>query len=735
MFSGLRKAFRRLSIRLTLWHALLFLVAALAGMGLTYVVLQKLLLAQERDVTHSRLILYAGEYERGGLDAVKARSALRKGREQRAFFTRVADAQNRTGEAIFDGALRAAIERELEYSDYVRVVQRDRIGDALSLLQRPLDSRVDRNLALDLSQRDGAIHAVIAVAIGKASTGYELTFDVVNPADRRPVTSLMDRAAGHADILGATRRLTLRVREVLREPPASVERSRDALKRAALPSLKAMHLGAQAMAMIETRRGNPVVAEWGRIEQIARAMTEEAPSYATGYGLLAWAMTLQGRRDEGLASTERALQLADTATPQERYLIVAARHQFKGWGPDGPPAIAERAELERAAAALEALFALQPTHYAFRSRLRDIYQALGRERDLAWMNLRVADARPLNAAVNYAVANEQLRAGNIDGARHYRARAESVLSQGGSATQPDLAASVRLFPAYVAWLQDDPQRMVRLLDQVATSVQELSGNERRQLLRRLWTMYAAAGRLRQAEQAIELAARYDPGDLVYTLNTDLARADLFVERGDLSGLRAFAAGRWNNPLPDTAAPFEARRLTFLIDAGLFDAAARDLNWFMRRTTQAATFAPGMLATQFQPFYKSSLGALEFAKGRSDSAVALLEEALPTIRKGPPIVLSAGGSQAQYAALKLALAQETLGNVSSAIAILEDAIEDRVALTIGNTPNRWLRTSAQLARLYRKNAQAEKARSVEAHMLKMLAAADSDHPLAVDLRRR
>src|SRR5678816_4660829 len=96
MFSGLRKQFRRLSIRLTLWHALLFLIAALAALGVTYVVLQKLLIAQERDVTQSRLNLYAGEYERGGLDAVKARSALRKGREQRAFFTRVADAKNRT---------------------------------------------------------------------------------------------------------------------------------------------------------------------------------------------------------------------------------------------------------------------------------------------------------------------------------------------------------------------------------------------------------------------------------------------------------------------------------------------------------------------------------------------------------------------------------------------------------------------------------------------------------------
>jgi ATP/maltotriose-dependent transcriptional regulator MalT len=246
--------------------------------------------------------------------------------------------------------------------------------------------------------------------------------------------------------------------------------------------------------------------------------------------------------------------------------------------------------------------------------------------------------------LNLEVANQLLRQGNVDGARRYGARAESAFVPGSAAADPDLAASVRLFPAYVAWLQDDPEEMVRLLDQAAASVQGLSWSERRQLLRRLWTMYAAAGRLGQAAQAIEAARAHDPGDFVYALNTDLAHAELFVERGNLSGLRAFAAARWKDPLPDAAPPFVARRLTFLIDARLLDAAERDLAWFKRRTAQASTFAPGMLTMQFQPFYASSAGALEFARGRPAAAGALLRQALPAIRKGPPVVLSAGGSQ-------------------------------------------------------------------------------------------
>jgi hypothetical protein len=200
-------------------------------------------------------------------------------------------------------------------------------------------------------------------------------------------------------------------------------------------------------------------------------------------------------------------------------------------------------------------------------------------------------------------------------------------------------------------------------------------------------------------------------------------------------LRAFTAARWRDPLPDAAPPFVARRLTFLIEAGLLDAAERDLEWFKRRTAQASAFAPGMVTTQFQPFHASSAGALEFARGRPDAAVMLLEQALPAVRKGPPVVLSAGGSQGQYAAATLAAALEAVGKVGEAVATLEQAVDDRVGVTLGNTPNRWMRTRAQLARLYRKSGHEDKARAVEAHLLKLLAAADGDHPLRLDLSRR
>ncbi len=96
MFSGLRKQLGRISLRLTLWPALLFLASALTVLSLSYAVIKQRLNAQERDLIEFRLHQYAGEYERGGLPAVRVLAALRKGREQKAFFVRLADAQNHT---------------------------------------------------------------------------------------------------------------------------------------------------------------------------------------------------------------------------------------------------------------------------------------------------------------------------------------------------------------------------------------------------------------------------------------------------------------------------------------------------------------------------------------------------------------------------------------------------------------------------------------------------------------
>src|SRR5262245_10731478 len=97
MFSErLRAAVRRLSVRLTLWHSLLFMGSALVLLVLTYALLKNRAKATEHYVVESRMNQYASEYRRYGIEGVKRLATLRRGRAQQAFFVRVADQQNKT---------------------------------------------------------------------------------------------------------------------------------------------------------------------------------------------------------------------------------------------------------------------------------------------------------------------------------------------------------------------------------------------------------------------------------------------------------------------------------------------------------------------------------------------------------------------------------------------------------------------------------------------------------------
>jgi hypothetical protein len=247
-------------------------------------------------------------------------------------------------------------------------------------------------------------------------------------------------------------------------------------------------------------------------------------------------------------------------------------------------------------------------------------------------------------------------------------------------------------------------------------------------------MFAAVGRLQEAAAVADAARPTDQKDVAGAMAVAIARAALYEAGGDLPGLREFASRRWHDPLPATERPFLARRAPFSIEAGLLNAAERDLEWFKRRTAQRAEWTPGAPARQFQPFYASNRAAIALKRGRAAEAVAILRQQMPVLRSGPQWLFGQGGWQTQYAALKLAEGLEVLGKPSEAIAALEDAVKDRVAMTIGNTPDRWLLANAQLARLYRKVGEEAKARALEAKLLQLLARADPGHPLAAALQR-
>jgi len=661
----------------------------------------------------------------------------------------VADFDNRTGEEVFDGTIGAAVKRELEYSDFLHVAQRARVGDALLLMNRSLDTALDRHTARDVSLRDGGVRALVAGVIAKTTNGYEIVLEVLDPASGASVATLTDRADGRDQVLAAVRRQTVKLRAALGEPASSIDRNRQELERAPIPRVKALHLYTRARTALEglSVSINPV-AQLMPIEGTLRGAVEDDPTFAAAAIFLAHANLLieisrrrlpgpvvaQGEhRADILRLSDRAFQLVHTATPLERLFIAG---HFLAMREGAPP---NRERVAQTVAAWEAVAALQPDDEVI-SPLQNAYFFLGRQRDAILMDLRVADARPRNAGLNFGVALQLLREGNFDSARRYVLRAESALSP---ASPPDLAAQIYMFQAHLVWLQDDARTTLKLVDEIASTAERLPEAQRREVHKRLWPLYAALGRLHQAERVIDGMHLGNSRDVATKLENEIIFASYLHEIGDAGRLREWVM-RWQEPLPDNLPPFLAARMTYSIETGHLDEAARDLTWFATTTRRAY----GLVGPEpISPVYA---GAIESARGRPRAAIALLRRALPLMRNHDATywftrlgnaAAGAGGLSniGQYAAPILAQALDDTGQVRDAIAILEEAGANRASVAIGsigasfaNPLNDWMHGRVLLARLYRKNRQFREAEAVEAHLRKLLAVADPDYPLLKEL---
>ncbi|MGH9531323.1 MAG: hypothetical protein ACRD2Q_02960, partial [Terriglobales bacterium] len=157
----------------------------------------------------------------------------------------IASFENRTSEPVFDGVLEYALERELSNSRFVNVVARERMHDALALMRKPLDTRVDGGVGREICLRDGGIRGLITGRVEKLDTTYVLSASLVNPTDGVTAASFSEEAAGQKEVVPALRRLSSRVRRTLGEELSVIRQSEQKLEKVTTPSARALRLYSQ----------------------------------------------------------------------------------------------------------------------------------------------------------------------------------------------------------------------------------------------------------------------------------------------------------------------------------------------------------------------------------------------------------------------------------------------------------------------------------------------------------
>jgi predicted Zn-dependent protease len=301
------------------------------------------------------------------------------------------DFTNTTGDSVFDGTLRKALEVDLEQSPYLNVFSEARAQQTLKLMGRPPDTRITSEVGREICQRNG-VKAMLTGSIASLGAQYLVTLEVVNAATGDMLAEEQAQAASKEQVLNALGIATSRLRARLGESLASVQKFDKPLAEAttsSLEALKAFSLGAGQMSFVES---------FAAIPFYQRAI-ELDPNFAMAYLMLGLAYTNLGEGELSEECEKKAFELRDRASEREQLNIAARYYRYSS------------GQLEKAIQAYELYKHTYPRDSSPYVGLANSYGALGqfdRALEYALEAVRVGPdsaAGYLNASVAYMGLN------------------------------------------------------------------------------------------------------------------------------------------------------------------------------------------------------------------------------------------------------------------------------------------------------------------------------------------
>ena len=309
----------------------------------------------------------------------------------------IADFANRTGDVVFDDALKTALSVALNQSRFLNVLSENKVADTLQQMTRPPGTRLTPELARELCQRTGS-KAYIAGSIGSMGSEYVLGLKAVNCQNGDTLAQEQVTAPAKEKVLDVLGRAVGKLRGELGESLATVQRFDVPLGQATTPSLEALRqysLGQKA-----DREKGPGAA----LPYYQRAIQLD-PNFAMGYGAVGWeyfSLAQPGRASEYLA---KAFQLRDHATEREK-LVLAATYYLNVTG-----------ELGKAAQAYEEQIESYPKQSASRLNLGVVYAEQGQHEKSAELTRQELLINSDNVAPYDNLADAYLALQRFDDAR------------------------------------------------------------------------------------------------------------------------------------------------------------------------------------------------------------------------------------------------------------------------------------------------------------------------------
>lgn len=227
----------------------------------------------------------------------------------------LADFENTTGDAVFDGTIRQALAVQLEQSPFLSLVSDATVKQTLRLMDQPADARLTPEIAQQLCIRTGSA-AVLNGSIAKLGNQYVLGMRVTNCRTGDSLVQEQVTAEGKEEVLRALAQAASNVRKRLGESVGTVQKYNPPLEQVTTSSLEALHAYSLGRITLIDREDPP-----GAIQLFQRAIGLD-PNFAMAYASLGLAYT-EYSEEESFANFRKAYELRGHVSGRERFYIEA----------------------------------------------------------------------------------------------------------------------------------------------------------------------------------------------------------------------------------------------------------------------------------------------------------------------------------------------------------------------------------------------------------------------------
>jgi len=227
----------------------------------------------------------------------------------------LADFVNKTGDPVFDDALKQALTIELSQSPFLNIVSDRKIEETLKLMGQPAAQHITPELAQEVCIRTGS-KATVLGSISNLGGQYVVGLNAISCAGGDTLAGEQRQVASKRDVLKTLGKAAKELRRKLGESLATIEKF-DVPVEATTPSLEA--LKAYSMGGRTARRMGDTEA----IPFFKRAI-ELDPNFAQAYSSLGSSYFNLNQGDLAAENVTRAYELRDRVSERERYRIATA---------------------------------------------------------------------------------------------------------------------------------------------------------------------------------------------------------------------------------------------------------------------------------------------------------------------------------------------------------------------------------------------------------------------------